>query len=211
MTESASLDVTKYPFIFFPVGLNLRDRKCVVIGAEDDREATEKVESLREVGADVTWIRDYNDVRDEDVADAFFVIFTPQEEPPAIRMRALADKYKFLLCAIDQPKHGFVAMQATVKAGPCRIAISTGGIAPRVGGKLRAALQTALDSTFVRFIDCHNAQKERNKVRVTTSAERRAAMIAKSEGLEIDVKITYPKWFEDELAGMRPNVVRDAG
>jgi siroheme synthase (precorrin-2 oxidase/ferrochelatase) len=145
MTEPATLDVTKYPFIFFPVGLNLRDRKCVVIGAEDDREATEKVEALREVGADVTWIRDYNDLRDEDVADAFFVIFTPQEEPPAIRMRALADKYKFLLCAIDQPKHGFVAMQATVKAGPCRIAISTGGIAPRVGGKLRAALQATRD------------------------------------------------------------------
>ncbi|MBD5636161.1 MAG: NAD(P)-dependent oxidoreductase, partial [Candidatus Eremiobacteraeota bacterium] len=81
-TKAKALDVTEYPFVFFPVGLNLRGRKCVVIGAEDDREATEKVEALHEVGADVTWIRDYNDVRDEDVADAFFVIFTPQEEPP---------------------------------------------------------------------------------------------------------------------------------
>jgi hypothetical protein len=42
---------------------------------------------------------------------------------------------------------------------------------------------------------------------VTTSAERRAAMIAKSEGLEIDVTIAYPTWFEDELAGLRPRVV----
>ena len=203
---TASFNVLEYPFVFYPVGLNLRDRKCVVIGAADDREAIEKDEALREVGADVTWLRDHEHVRDEDVADAFFVIYTPQEEPGAVRMRELADKYKFLLCAIDQPKHGFVAMQATVKAGPCRIAISTGGIAPRVGGKLRAALQAALDGTFERFIDCHNAQKERNKRRVTTSAERRAAMIAKAEGLEIDVTITYPPWFEDELAGMRPTV-----
>ncbi len=207
MIASQPLDVTRYPFVFFPVGLNLRGRKCVVIGAEDDREAIEKDEALREVSADVTWLKDPYNVRDEDVADAFFVIFTTQDEPPAIRLRELADKYKFLLCAIDQPKHGFVAMQATVKAGPCRIAISTGGIAPRVGGKLRAALQTALDATFVRFIDCHNAQKERNKMRVTTSAERRAAMIAKSEGLEIDVKITYPQWFRDELAGFGPQVL----
>jgi len=206
-TKAKPLDVTEYPFVFFPVGLNLRGRKCVVIGAQDDREAIEKVEALEEVGADVTWIRDYRDVREADVADAFFVIFTPQEEPPAVRMRELADKYKFLLCAIDQPKWGFVAMQATVKAGPCRVAISTGGIAPRVGGKLRAALQAALDSKFVRFIDCHNAQKERNKLRVTTSAERRAAMIAKSEGLDINVTIAYPPWFEDELAGMRPRVI----
>jgi siroheme synthase (precorrin-2 oxidase/ferrochelatase) len=206
-TKPKPLDVTEYPFVFFPVGLNLRGRKCVVIGAQDDREASEKVEALEEVGADVTWIRDYRDVREADVADAFFVVFTPQEEPPAVRMRELADKHKFLLCAIDQPKWGFVAMQATVKAGPCRVAISTGGIAPRVGGKLRAALQAALDSKFVRFIDCHNAQKERNKLRVTTSAERRAAMIAKSEGLEINVTIAYPPWFEDELAGMRPRVI----
>lgn len=203
----AAHDVTKYPFVFFPVGLNLAGRKCVVIGAADDREAIEKVEALREVGADVVWLQDWRNYRDEDVADAFFVIFTPQEEPPAMRIRALADTHKFLLCAIDQPKWGFVAMQATVKAGPCRVAISTGGIAPRVGGKLRAALQVAMDATFVRFIDCHNAQKERNKLRVTTSAERRAAMIAKSEGLEIDVTITYPQWFRDELAGLGPKVL----
>ncbi len=207
MLAPQPLDVTRYPFIFFPVGLNLQGRKCVVIGAGDDREASEKDEALREVGADVTWLKDPYSVRDEDVADAFFVIFTAQDEPPAKRMRELADKYKFLLCAIDQPKHGFVAMQATVKAGPCRVAISTGGIAPRVGGKLRAALQAAMDATFVRFIDCHNAQKERNKMRVTTSAQRRAAMIAKSEGLEIDVTITYPQWFRDELAGFVPKVV----
>jgi len=206
MIASQPLDVTQYPFVFYPVGLNLRGRKCVVIGAEDDREAIEKDEALREVGADVVWIKDWEHYADEAVADAFFVIFTPQVEPPAIRIRALADRYKFLLCAIDQPKHGFVAMQATVKAGPCRVAISTGGIAPRVGGKLRAALQEAMDATFVRFIDCHNAQKERNKMRVTTSAERRAAMIAKSVGLEIDVKITYPQWFRDELAGFLPKV-----
>ncbi len=207
MIASQPLDVTRYPFIFYPVGLNLQGRKCVVIGAEDDREAVEKDEALREVGADVVWIKDWENYADEDVADAFFVIFTPQVEPPAIRIRALADRYKFLLCAIDQPKHGFVAMQATVKAGPCRVAISTGGIAPRVGGKLRAALQGAMDATFVRFIDCHNAQKERNKLRVTTSAERRAAMIAKSEGFDIEVKITYPQWFRDELAGFGPKIL----
>jgi siroheme synthase (precorrin-2 oxidase/ferrochelatase) len=200
-------DVTEYPFIFFPVGLNLRGRKCVVIGLPDDREAIEKYEALHEVGADVTWIKDPESLVDSDVADAFFVIFTPQEEPGAKRLRALADEHKFLLCAIDQPKYGFVAMQATVKAGPVRVAISTGGIAPRVGKLMKFALERVLDATFVRYIDCHNVQKERNKARLTTSPERRAAMIAKSEGFEFDVTIRYPKWFRDELAGMRPTVL----
>ncbi len=207
--QSMPRDVTEYPFVFFPVGLNLRGRKCVVIGAADDREAIEKDEALREVGADVTWIQDYANFTDEDVSDAFFVIFTPQEEPPAARLRALANEHKFLLCAIDQPRHGFVAMQATVKAGPVRVAISTGGIAPRVGKLMKFALERVLDATFVRYIDCHNAQKERNKARVTTSAERRAAMIAKSEGFEFDVTVRYPKWFRDELAGLGPTILNE--
>jgi len=196
--------VTEYPFIFFPVGLNLRGRKCVLIGRADDREATEKHAALCEVGAEVLWLVDPAAVRDEDVADAFFVISTPMDAALSARLRALADEHRFLLCAIDQPTYGFVAMQAVAKAGPVRIAISTGGIAPRVGKTLRAALQRALDGTFVRFIDCHNAVRERNRARLRSSAARRAAMLALADGLEIDVTVRYPAWFQEELRDLRP-------
>ena len=201
-------NVTEYPFVFFPVGLNLSGRRCVVIG--DDREAIEKDEALREVGADVLWIKDANAVRDEDVREAFFVISTPQDAALAARLRALADEHRFLLCAIDQPRFGFVAMQAVAKAGPVRIAISTGGIAPRVGRRIREAFQTALDDTFVRFIDCLNAQRERNRSRLDTSTARREAMIGVAEGFEIELRVRYPEWFEQELAGLRPEVERGA-
>ncbi len=197
-------DVTEYPFIFFPVGLNLRGRKCVLIGRADDLETTEKHAALCEVGAEVLWLVDPAAVRDEDVADAFFVISTPMDAALSARLRALADEHRFLLCAIDQPTYGFVAMQAVAKAGPVRIAISTGGIAPRVGKTLRAALQRALDGTFVRFIDCHNAVRERNRARLRSSAARRAAMLALADGLEIDVTVRYPAWFQEELRDLRP-------
>jgi len=194
------------PPAFYPVSLNLVGRKCVVIGAENDREAVEKDHALREVGADVTWIRDYANLRDEDVSDAYFVISTPQEEPLAIRLRALADEHKFLLCAIDQPKHGFVAMAAIVKAGPARIAISTGGVSPRVGGKLRAALQGAMDSTFTRFMECLRTQRRRNRARFTESADRRGAMMAAADGFEIEINVKYPDWFVEELRGLGPTI-----
>ncbi|MGH7729363.1 MAG: precorrin-2 dehydrogenase/sirohydrochlorin ferrochelatase family protein [Vulcanimicrobiaceae bacterium] len=193
-------DVTEYPFVFFPVGLNLAGRRCVVIGPADDHEAVEKDAALREVGADVRWITDASGLRDEDLADAFFVISTPQDAELSRRLRALADRRKFLLCAIDQPTFGFVAMQAVVKAGPVRIAISTGGIAPRVGRRIREAFEHALGATFVRFIDCNNVQRERNRERLGTSSERRAAMIGLADGFEVEVTVRYPQWFEDELA-----------
>lgn len=197
-------DVTEYPFVFFPVGLNLRGRKCVLIGTPDDPEAIEKYASLCEVGAEVVWLRDPAAVRDADVADAFFVISTPSDATLSARLRVLADAHRFLLCAIDQPTYGFVAMQAVAKAGPVRIAISTGGIAPRVGKLLRAALQRALDAAFVRYIDCHNAVRQRNRARLGSSRERRAAMIALADGFEVNVTVRYPPWFEDELAAVRP-------
>jgi len=187
-------DVTEYPFVFFPVGLNLQGRRCVVIG--DDREALEKAESLREVGADVLRLENASRVRDEQVVDAFLVICASQDAALSARLRALADAHRFLLCCIDQPTFGFVAMQATAKAGPVRVAISTGGVAPRVGRILKEALQRAFDETFTRFIDCVHSQRERNRELFEQSSDRRAAMIAAADGFEVDVALRYPAWFE---------------
>ncbi len=197
------------PHGFYPVSLNLVGRKCVVIGPRDDREASEKVQALREVDGDVLWIDDPSALRDEDVADAFFVISTPQDEALSARLRALADAHRFLLCTIDQPRHGFVAMQAIVKAGPVRVGISTGGVAPRVGKALKLALERVMDAKFARFVDCLAAQKRRGRASLPERADRRRAMIAAAEGFDLDVRARYPQWFEDELAAQAPCIVRE--
>ena len=184
---------------FYPVSLNLVGRTCVVIGAADDREAIEKAEALREVDAVVRRITAPAALRDDDVADAFFVISTPQDAALSARLRALADRYKFLLCTIDQPRFGFVAMQAIVKAGPVRIGISTGGVAPRVGKILKNALQRALDAKFARFVEHLAGEKRRNRTELAGDpAARRRAMIAAADGFSLEVRATYPAWFEDE-------------
>jgi siroheme synthase (precorrin-2 oxidase/ferrochelatase) len=199
-------DVTEYPYVFFPVGLNLRDRLCVVIG--DDAEAHEKAQSLHEVGARLRCIPDVATLRDEDLSEAFFVISTPQDAQLSARLRKLADERGFLLCCIDQPAFGFVAMQAIVKAGAARIAISTGGVAPGVGKRLKEALQRALDAKFVRFLECLNAQRERNRERFANAGDRRAAMITAADGFEAEVAVRYPPWFE-ESATLRPEIAED--
>jgi len=203
----ADRNVTEYPYVFFPVGLNLRDRLCVVIG--DDAEAHEKAQSLREAGARLRCIPDAATLRDEDLREAFFVISTPQDAQLSARLRRLADERRFLLCCIDQPGFGFVAMQAIVKAGAARIAISTGGVAPRVGKRLKEALQRALDAKFVRFLACLNAQRERNRDRLAQATDRRAAMIAAADGFEAEVTVRYPPWFEEAVA-LRPDRAQDA-
>ena len=185
---------------FYPVSLNLIGRKCVVIGARDDREAIDKEAALREAGADVLWIDDVTAVQDADLRDAFFVISTPQDESLSRRLRALADEHRFLLCCIDQPAYGFVAMAAIAKAGPVRIAISTTGLAPRVGKVLKEALQHAMDATFERFIDCLATQKTRVKRKYSDPADspiRRKAMIEAATGFTAEIAFSYPEWFDD--------------
>ncbi|GAC1659650.1 MAG: hypothetical protein NVS4B13_05110 [Candidatus Elarobacter sp.] len=198
------------PHGFYPVSLNLVGRRCVVIGESGDREAIEKVAALREVDADVRWMTDPAALRDDDVADAFFVISTPQDEALSARLRVLADRHKFLLCTIDQPRHGFVAMQAIVRAGAVRIGISTGGVAPRVGKILKAALERVLDAKFERFVECLATQKLRNRTRLANDGgARRAAMIGAAGGFALEAHASYPPWFEDELDGLRPRVVEE--
>ncbi len=125
------------------------------------------------------------------------MISTPQDEVLSARLRALADRHKFLLCTIDQPRHGFVAMQAIVTAGPVRIGISTGGVAPRVGKILKQALQRALDAKFARFVELLAQQKRRNRALLPEDqGARRRAAIASADGFELDARVTYPRWFE---------------
>lgn len=184
---------------FFPVSLNLEGRRCVVIGEKDDREAIEKEAALRESGAHVHRIYDPHMLRDEDIVDAFFVISTPQDAGLSQRLRTLADRHRFLLCCIDQPKYGFVAMAAIAKAGPVRVAISTTGLAPRVGKALKEALQQAMDAHFIDFVE--ELARQRMKVQAEhpqpeESPLRRNAMIEAARGFEADVHFTYPSWFE---------------
>jgi precorrin-2 dehydrogenase / sirohydrochlorin ferrochelatase len=185
---------------FFPVGLNLVGRRCVVIGKGNDREAIAKEAALRESGANVRWIKDPAALRDEDVTDAYFVISTPQDATLSARLRALADTHKFLLCCIDQPKYGFVSMAAIAKAGPVRVAISTSGLAPRVGKILKQRLQAAMDAHFTRFVERLGEMKvkmQRERPGPEHSDERRRAMIDAADGFDAEITFTYPSWLDD--------------
>lgn len=171
-----------------------------MIGAADDREAVEKSAALEESGAQVRRIYDPQSLRDDDLANVFFVISTPQDQALSARLRSLADRYRFLLCCIDQPKFGFVAMAAIAKAGPVRVAISTAGLAPRVGKALKNALQRAMDQKFTRFIVLlaqRRADVQTAHPGLENSALRRDAMIEAARGFRAEVNFSYPKWFDD--------------
>jgi siroheme synthase-like protein len=182
------------PPAFFPVSLNVEGRDCVVIGGAGDREALEKTEALKECGANVRWIQDVAGFRDEDLRGVFFVISTPMDAALSARLRALAERERFLLCCIDQPAYGFVAMQAVAKAGPARITVSTGGVSPAVAKRWREAIQRVLDERFARFLEALRGRRTANRALSDTEARKQAARDA-AEGFDVQISVRYPEWF----------------
>jgi len=84
------------------------------------------------------------------------------------------------------------------------------GAAPGVGAKLRTKLQTALDDTFARFLECLAHQRRRARVNHAGSQERRAILRKAADGFDLEVRLTYPEWFLDELRRLQPSVIDDA-
>jgi precorrin-2 dehydrogenase / sirohydrochlorin ferrochelatase len=175
--------------------LNLEGRDCVVIGRSNDREASDKVRALEEVGASVRWLREPDALRDDDLTGAFLVISTPMDATLSARLRRLADQHRFLLCCIDQPAYGFVAMQAVAKAGPARITVSTGGVSPAVSKRWREAIQSVLDEKFARFLDALRARRTVNRALEDSKARKQAGREA-AEGFDVKISVRYPDWFE---------------
>ena len=132
------------------------------------------------------------------VADAFFVISSPQDQVLSARLRAYAERHKFLLCCLDQPSQSTVAMQAIVESGPARVAISTGGVSPTVAAALQRALARALDARFARFMAALQELRRRVRRSRVDGALRRGRMREAAADFSVEVSVRYPAWFENE-------------
>ena len=199
---SVSKESGAYDYLFFPIGLNVRGRRCVVIG--DDAEAREKGAGLRAAGAEVEYLRYPSLVGEQMVADAFVVISTPQDEALSSRLHAYAGRHKFLLCCIDQPAYSTVAMQAIVESGPVRVAISTGSVSPTVAATLQRALARALDARFARFMLRLQAIRRRVRRSGAGPTLRRRHMREAAAEFAVEVIMRYPAWFEAEESEQEP-------
>lgn len=152
----------------YPVFLDLRGRRCTVIG--DGHLAEEKVQGLLAAGAVVTVIsptlapglaafaeegcllhrpRGY---QPGDLEEAFLVISCGQvpEVAEAIWQEAL-DRNILINTVDDVPRCGFIA-PSIVRRGDLSIAISTGGKAPALAVRLRQWLEAELGAEYGRFL-----------------------------------------------------------
>ena len=148
----------------YPVLLNVRGRRCVVVGG--GAVAARKIATLRECGAEVrvvspeaekeiadlaaagtvAWER--REFRDGDLAGAFLGVAATDDAQVNQRVRAEAKAQGVLVNLVDDPEGSDYQVPSFFSDGPLLVALSTGGASPAVARTLRRMIQSYLGNRF---------------------------------------------------------------
>jgi len=150
---------------YYPAFLDLRGKKCVVVGG--GRVAERKVKALVASGADIRVIspqlvaalerlrakgairhiaRAY---RKGDLRDAFLVFAATSDEDIN---RTVSRDAPFLVNVADAPELANFIVPAVVKSGPLKIAVSTGGASPALAASVRRELEVLYGKDVGRYL-----------------------------------------------------------
>jgi siroheme synthase-like protein len=122
----------------YPVMLELRGRRAVVIGALAAAEG--KDVALRDAGADVTFLAN-GAWRPEDLDGAFLVVASSDDPAERDAIAAAARERGALVNVMDDVPNCDFAAPAIVRRGDLVIAVGTGGRSPAAAAKIRAELE----------------------------------------------------------------------
>ena len=146
---------------YYPVYLNLRGRRCVIVGGGTVAEG--KIGRLLDSGAEIRvvspdatpGIRQFvadGAVRWErrkyergDLEGAFIAIAATNVREVNRRIFEEANEQGVMLNAVDDPPNCSFIAPSIVQRGPVTLAISTGGVSPALARKLRESLQASDD------------------------------------------------------------------
>ncbi len=146
---------------YYPVYLNLRGRRCVIVGGGTVAEG--KIGRLLDSGAeicvvspdatpgirqfvadgDVLW--EQRNYEHGDLEGAFIAIAATNVREVNRRIFEEAEERGVMLNAVDDPPNCSFIAPSIVQRGPVTLAVSTGGVSPALARKLRESLQASDD------------------------------------------------------------------
>ena len=154
---------------YFPVCLNINEKRCVVVGGGSVAER--KAKSLLACGAKVTiispaltdelrvlheshsieWLsREYQNV---DIADAFLVIAATDDPQVQKQVFCEAEENNILVNVADVPEKCNFILPATVRRGDFTLSVSTGGKSPGLARKIRKQLDGQFGMEYAAAIN----------------------------------------------------------
>lgn len=174
---------------YYPICLNIFEKKCVVVGGGDVAER--KVKRLLEAGASVEVVGKLltpkletmesegkikhvdADYRAEYINDAFLVIGATDRDDVNNKIYMDADRKGKLVNIVDSPDRCNFILPSIVQQGYLQIAISTGGKSPALAKKMREKMQERYGSEYATFLDIMGRVREKVITRGHPSEENK--------------------------------------
>lgn len=178
---------------FYPVFLDLRDKKCLVVGG--GKVAAQKVNSLLSCHAKVTVLspelsfelqkltdtgkikylqKTYNSIFLEDI---FLVIGSTANEEVNSSIAADCRSRHILVNIVDVPSLCSFIVPAVARQGDLSIAISTAGKSPALAARLRKEIESSFDLQYGSFLDFLGALRPRILETISNSNRRKALFL----------------------------------
>lgn len=154
--------------LYYPVFLNLKNKKAVVIGGGSVAER--KAQTLLSCNADVSIISPKITPRlrrlvkegkveyikkgyeDKDIKDAFIVVAATNDRGINEAIYKTAERDGCLLNIVDKPESSNFIVPSVISRGDLTIAISTGGRSPALSKQIRKELQQIYGREYEIFI-----------------------------------------------------------
>lgn len=148
--------------------LDLRGKKVLFVGG--GRETDEKVAGLREAGALVRLVDEF---QERDLDGAWLVFAHARDNAGHDRIFAEAERRGIWCNAVDDKPHCAFTMPAVHRQGDLTVAISTNGTAPALAARLRQRFARELGPEYAEFLQ--RAKSLRRTLDHPTFDERKEA------------------------------------
>jgi uroporphyrin-III C-methyltransferase/precorrin-2 dehydrogenase/sirohydrochlorin ferrochelatase len=173
---------------YLPAFLNLRDRKCLIVGGGEI--ALRKFDLLRRTGAKITIIAprlapgleqrldrdaDYlmREFRAEDVAGFFLVISATDDSAINARVAEAANRANIPVNVVDNPDLCSFIFPAIVDRSPVIAAVSTGSASPVLARLLRERLESLIPAGYGKLASLAEQFRAQVKDRIRDPDQRR--------------------------------------
>ena len=154
---------------YYTVCMNVKDRKCVVVGGGD--VARRKAASLSDCGAiltvispkldpvleymafqkEITWVQ--REFEESDLDDAFLAVAATNKRDLNKRIGDLCRERDILINVVDGPDESDFINPTVVERGPLTIAISTCGLSPSLASSIRQELEMVYGDEYGTFLE----------------------------------------------------------
>ena len=175
---------------YFPINLDLRGKRCVVVGGGGVAER--RVEVLLDCGADVLVVSPKvttvleelagrgemtlveRPFAPEDVRDAFLVMSATDDREVNAEVSRLARNAGILVSVADDPAISDFIMPATVRRGAFQISVCTSGKSPALAKRVRQELEGSYGEEYGLLVEILGDIREAVKAEHADQGDRQA-------------------------------------